>query len=324
MKGTELEQIQSKADGIIAHSINEEQRKVQSDSLAFLLGGIDAVQAIKFNLESALIINIQHIRDARLYLAGGFERFEDFLDRHRHSPMTYRKFNELEGFFKKEGAPLFDILQGSGLSVRQRQSIGKGNVRLEGDKMIVQNGEELMAIDIANKPGWTDVLIALADANADKQRLLDKQAEKQEKLKNENETGKAELEKKQREIDELKENRDPLGLALMGLMESANRLAAEVAKLSESERLERGEDDIHFLMLRYEKVRDAYGLKIAIDDDTIKNIEIRKSIKAKPEMTEEEKKEVKQLDEMTDSEKDEFFARQMAIIDAEGGFEDID
>lgn len=182
MKEQGLEKIQHKAEGIIGETLSAEAEQEGVNDLYFVMGGLDAINTIATNLNSALIIRLQHIRDNNLYLKAGFSRFDEFMDKFPRSPMGYKRFNYLENIFKSLGSDIFDLTSSAGLSARQQKLLGKGNVEVEGSKVLVHfDGDVVEEFDINNRRQWLESLKALADSHAEKNIKLARQKEQIEK-----------------------------------------------------------------------------------------------------------------------------------------------
>ncbi len=265
MNGTELERIHQQAEGVIDTAIakNNAAESEALNDFIFLLGGLNAISTIATNLNAALIVNMQRIRDEKLYLAAGSPRFEIFCDTHPRSPMKYKKFNYIEGIFKNVGSPLlFDLLNESELSLRQQKLIRKGDVYLEGDKMIVRHGNESLTLDVANKPGWTDALVAVAEANAELKRKGERDAKEKAELKATIERGQAEVAEKQRAIDSMLTG-DPYNEAFSHAINGLLLLTEQIGHLHDAEKTKRGPDAIETLWSVMLQVRKSYGVNFA-------------------------------------------------------------
>ncbi len=256
-----LQYAHQKADAIISKALNENANVQEFNSLLFIAGGWKVAKSVADSLNAALIISLQEVRDSERYLAAGFSRFDEFLDNWQYSPMGYRKFNDNENILKKLGSPLaFDLVRNSGIPLAKQRLISRGEVWIEDDKMMVKNGEELVALEISNKPGWTDALVALADAKAEERSL---RLATEAKLKNKDaqiEAGTRELEKQQRYIDSLTET-PRFQRALMHAVNAQLLLIEAVGELDDSEKAARGRDDLKLFATQYFNLSDAYGVK---------------------------------------------------------------
>ena len=186
-KGKELEIIKEKAERAISEAVILTSQTDSLNELYFVMGGLDAINVITTNLNSALILKLQNIRDTHGYRAAGFARFDIFMDEFPKSPMSYKRFNYIENIFKNLGSDVFDLTSSSGLSMRQMKMIGKGNVEINGDRVIVQSDDGPIEIEIANRRQWMESLKVLADGNAEKnikiERLKDKEARHDDKVR---------------------------------------------------------------------------------------------------------------------------------------------
>lgn len=232
MKGTDLEQIKTHADEVIAGEISLVVNEEQEKELYFLLGGLDALNTVASNMNAAVIINLQRIRDEKLYLSSKFKTFEDFMDGHPKSTMSYKRFNYVEGVFKNLGHQVFDLLNGSGLSMRQQKLLGKGNVEIIGDKVIVHRDDETTEVEINNRREWLESLRILADANAEKAIKLERQKEKIDRHDEKVREIYQDMDRiKAAKVAEVASNphmiaRVELGLAFTRLAEAASKLSA--------------------------------------------------------------------------------------------------
>lgn len=277
MNGTELERIQHKAGEVISSEIASKQNADDLNDLFYKLGGLDVLQTVANNLNAALIVNLQRIRDEEQYRAAGFNRFDAFLDNHPRSPMAYKKFNYIEGIFKTVGPDVFDILSGSGLSLRQRKLLEKGDVEIDGDEILVNHDGEVITFEITNRREWLDSIKVLAKSNAEKAAKLDRQKEKIEKHD-------AEKKELYAEIDAVRASKaaevgqDPHSMALANATFALAALREEADRLPAIDRAARKDNVLEILAGCLDRLRQAYrtnaveqpsdDLVYAIDDDT--------------------------------------------------------
>lgn len=258
MKGTELERIQQEADSIIESEVAGAQTAEQAKELYFLLGGLDAIGTISDNLNAALIFNYQRIRDERLYLSVGFQRFDDFMDNHPKSRMSYKRFNYIEGVYNSLGPVTFDLMSGSGLSMRQMKALGKGHVEVEGDHVVVTADDgSRESIEISNRRQWLDAVTTLAKAKSDgdeKNKRLQKTIEDRERtIKNVHEDLDRERARKLSEV-----NQDPHSMALANATFALAALRSEAEDLSPIDRAARRDNVLEVLAGCMEQLRQAY------------------------------------------------------------------
>lgn len=167
-KGKELERIQQQAEATVVEAMDDAATADALNNLIFQMGGLDAINTIASNLNAAFIIRCQRIRDNKEYLVAGYERFDDFMDNFPQSPMSYKRFNYIEGIYKNLGADVFDLTSSAGLSQRQMKLLGKGNVEIDGEKIVVKTDDGPVEIEIGNRRQWLQSLQAFAKSNADK------------------------------------------------------------------------------------------------------------------------------------------------------------
>lgn len=256
--GKQLERIQQEAEVMIAEVVESQNTEADLRNLVFQMGQLDAISSIANNLNTALIVRLQRIRDEKLYAIAGYERFDDFLDKFEQSPMAYKRFNYIENIFKGLGPDVFDLASANGLSVRQMKLLGKGNVEVEDGIVKVTIGEETIETPIENRRQWLQTLKVLADSNADKTAKLEKQAEKISKY----DAQKREL---YDELDRVKAakraevNDDPHSHAIVNLTFAYQNLVATVGDMNEIERQQFVAQDFELIAALMTDLAAAYG-----------------------------------------------------------------
>ena len=75
-----------------------------------LLGAAKAAILISRSVSAEAIRTIQAIRDNEYYLDYGSKTFDEFLDKHPESPMSYYQFHQREQLLTKEGDLTFQLL----------------------------------------------------------------------------------------------------------------------------------------------------------------------------------------------------------------------
>lgn len=258
MKGTELEKIHQQADEAISAEMAARQNVDALNDLFYRLGGLDVLQTVANNLNAALIRNLQVIRDDRLYLAAGFQRFDDFMDNHPRSKMSYKRFNYIEGIYNNLGPETFDLMSGSGLSMRQMKALGRGNVEVDGDHIVVTSDDgQTEAIEIANRRQWLDAVTTLAKAKSDsdeKVRRQQKTIESQEQtIQNAHDDLDRERARKYAEAGQ-----DPHSVALANACFALAALREAAGELSPVDRSARRDNVLETLAGQLEKLRAAY------------------------------------------------------------------
>lgn len=147
----------------------------------FVLGGVAIANKVATSLNSEAIKALITFQEQKMHEALGFDRFVEFLDQSEYSPLTKAQFYERKAILEKEGDALFDLLTELGMSIRKRKLLGKGNIELVGDKLIVHDGDEVTEISISDRSTILAAITSLADANAEKSIKLDRQKEKIDK-----------------------------------------------------------------------------------------------------------------------------------------------
>lgn len=160
---------------LAAHNERDRERAL------LLVGGFRTALKIASAINSEVMRSLEVFQEGRLYQGLGFERFVDFLDQSEHSPMSKAQYYERRAILEKEGDQVFDLLSDLGVSIRKRKLLGKGNIEIDGETVIIRDGDEETAIELKDRTRLLETLSALADANVDKSAKLDKQQQAIEK-----------------------------------------------------------------------------------------------------------------------------------------------
>lgn len=177
----------------------ETHTQQERDKALLLLGGLRAIDCLTQILSGEVMTALVTFEKEKMFESFGFTRFADFLEQWDHSPMTKNQFYDRKKIFENEGEKLFDVLNGIGLPVQKRKLLGKGNVSLDGETVIVKSddGSET-SIEISDRARLLETLTALADRSASLNEQTKKQKEKIER-------GEQEIEKLQKKLDEAKD-----------------------------------------------------------------------------------------------------------------------
>jgi hypothetical protein len=305
VKGQSLEKIQQEADESIRTSIDTNLAAEEAEDLIFRLGEISAAHVISRNLESAVIVGLQVIRDERKYTALGFERFDDFLDNWHRAPMKYKRFNYLEGLHEELGSAGFDLMRGSGISYRQMKMLEAGDIVVEGQEVIIGGEDRVSLGDSRVVKDLVEKLIQERSAEKAEKEKLTRKVEKQQDQLN---TGRQEYEELRRNFDALDET-PRFQRAVMQLMNGFFNLQEAIGELDGAEKQSRASEDLKLIAGLYFQLEDAYGLKAGLARPLSFPIATMKPLE---EMTEEEKKatffdrhpELSAGDDLSDEEED--------------------
>lgn len=193
-----------------------------------------------------------------MYEALGYSNFVEFLNDSEYAPMTKAQFYERKAIFDKEGGPVFDLLNSMGIPTRHRKLLGKGNVWIDGDNLVVKQDDSETTIEITDTLRLKEALIALADANADKSAKLDKQTaaitahdEKTRELYDEIDRVRA-----SRAADV---NQDPHSLAIVNLTFAYRALVESVEAMNDIEREQFAPRDFELIAARNADLAAAFG-----------------------------------------------------------------
>ena len=220
--------------------------------------------------------------------------------------MTKAQYYERLAIVNKHGLDVADLLTSIGISMRSQKLLESGDISIKNDKLYIGEKE----LEVADTGIIKEVLSELFE---ERRELKSELAATQTKLDKKDEQirkGTEEIQEQQRYIDSINDD-GPFKTAFGKAVSALQTLSLEAAKLPDNERSGRADEDLRLLTTQWYSVRDAYGSKISLSDNTLDLMGIRKGMKPVDAMTETEKK-------------DTFLKRAAAAIDAEDGMDDLD
>ena len=176
-----IREVEEDHAGEVVEQHLEQHRQQSRDRALLIAGGFKAALKISAAISSEVMRSMEVFQEERLYMSFGYERFATFLDESEFSPMSKSQYYERKSILEKEGDRMFDVFGELGLSIRKRKLLGKGNVEIDGDSVIILDGDERTEIELKDRSRLIETLTALADANAEKSIKLERQKEKIEK-----------------------------------------------------------------------------------------------------------------------------------------------
>ena len=273
-------------ESLTTHLDNAEKRKEQRALL--LLGGIRAVNRVGENLTSQVMGALITFQQEELHTQLGFERFADFLDKSEFSPMKKSEFYRRKELYDAEGGQLYDAFNAARVPVSTRQLLakrGETEISIDGDEIVIGNERA----DLSDLP---TIKTLISDFAGDNKNLIEanvKAEKKVEDLKAKVKKGSDEYEELRRSYDALAED-GPFAKAVMKYLGAAQGLIAEINALPEAERTPRAEDDLRIFTEQLFRIRDAYGLKLSLNEESFERHERVAAMKPVEEMTDKERK----------------------------------
>lgn len=225
------------AEEFLAEKLSAHEQNKRDIALKFL-GGIAVTNRIAQTLSAETLRALIQFQENKEYEIFGYDNFVAFLNESEHAPMTKNQFYDRKAILEKEGDPAFNLFNELGIPLHKRKLLGKGHIQLDGDTVIVVTGEfgeeKTEEIDITDRARLLETLSALADANADKSKKLDKKQAQLEKAE-------AEIKRLDEENDDiLAHNKtdllDPHAAALLNLVGAFNQLKITAEQLPEAEK----------------------------------------------------------------------------------------
>ncbi len=221
------------------------------------MGGINAVNGLSIALSAQVMRALQECQDEKIHENFGYQRFADFLDNWPHSPMTKNQYYDRIKLLENEGDIVFNLLNDLNFPMYKRRLLGKGNIQLEGETVIVVDGEEETQIELNDRTRLLETLTALADRNYLQDRKIKKQAEgidrlveKTERLSEENERIAA---MKSADLE------NSHAVALLQVSSSFVALKDEIERLTDAEREAFAPKAFELIATWRDRLSEAYG-----------------------------------------------------------------
>lgn len=188
-----------------------------------LLGAVKAAGLISRAISAEGIRTLQAIRDEKVYLSLGCASFDEFLDKHPDSPMSYYQFHQREELLAKEGDLTFQLLNTLKVPASKRKLLKAGEVNVAGEEVEI-NGEKF---PVKNAIDLRKLIVGILDEKAEVER---REAAKDKVI----ERGKKEIERRKRNEAELEEKLSRGGFAVV---DSAPHTRALVSVLGDCQLL---------------------------------------------------------------------------------------
>jgi len=243
----------------------EHEQRSQFEAL-FFLGRVKQNEhlaiAISTNLTAQTIRALEHFQAEGQYKSLGYTTFVDFLEKSEYSPMSKRQYYDRLALIREHGDEIFDLLTSVGISVRASKMLGKGEIAIKGDCLVVGDKE----IEIKNTGVIKEVLNELFDDRRELQAQVEKQKLTNEKLTKQVQTGENENEELQRNLDAMRDG-DPHDRALADAVLAMLTLQEQVGHLSEKKKAQKGGNAMRELWQHIQQTRRSYGVNFNFEDD---------------------------------------------------------
>lgn len=232
----------------------------------FMLGRIKQndhiAVAISTNLTAQTIRALEHFQEEGMYKPLGYTTFVDFLEKSEYSPMSKRQYYERRELMNAHGDEVYDLLTSVGISVRTQRLLGKGELSIKDDKLLIGDQE----VDIANSGVIKDVLREFVDEIRDREASEAKKDAKIEKLELQVDRGEQDLEQLQRSLDALRDS-DPydkaFGRAVLAILE----LTRNIGQLTDKRKAEVSGSGMRAIWDVVLQVRKSYGIDFTFEDN---------------------------------------------------------
>lgn len=260
--GKQIDQFKDELANTALQKTQQVHNEIEKAKTYKMLGAITAMDAIAMSLSSTLssqaLRGLEKIEQEKLYLSLGYETFVEFLNSD-DSPVTKNQYYDRIKLLNSEGDQLYDTLSKLSLPVSKRKLLGKGAVEIEGETVIVKNDEgEETQIELNDRSRLLQTISALADANADKSKKLDKKQQLLDKFKDT-------LLKAEEEIASLKASKaiapeSTHSRAVMNLISAFGVMVTEAENLSPIEKAQFAPRTFELIQQLRDRLATAYDL----------------------------------------------------------------
>lgn len=254
------------AAAIVESNQSEHEERTMMETL-FLLGRIKQVghdaRAVYTALSSQEIRALENFQQQGGHKILGYQTIVDFLDKSEYSPMSKHQYYERLKLINEHGDEIYDLLTSVGISVRAQKLLGKGDLAIKGDRLMVGDQE----VDVKSSAVVKQVLEELFDERRDHQTEIAKEKAKNEKLTEQIERGRDENEQLQRSIDAMRSG-SPYDRSVARTITDMLELTEAIGQLSDKKKASAGEDTMPLIWTAFRRVRAAYGTNFKLEDVT--------------------------------------------------------
>ena len=240
-----------KVEDIALRNIQAAGREATIFETGQLLGAIRATQNLGRHISAQSFRALILFRDEKGHEALGFERFDDFLNNHPDAPMTKHQFYERLSALEREGDAAFDLLNSLKIPASLRKQIGDGQIKIQGEMVIVGVEDKEVEIPINDRARVTEVLRELASTSATQRRTIER--------------GQKEVTSLKKKLDTAKQSGtsgiSPFNQAAATLLGAFTALTAEAEKLPEDQREEKLNSILPLIATQRMRLEEAFGFK---------------------------------------------------------------
>lgn len=255
MSKSGLERAKEKASVVALEKTDAVARQQSLSRFWQMVGGIKVADAIRNNLTSQSLRTLELIKTEKLYRDAGYATFDQFLDKSPDSPMSHDAYLRRMKALEAEGDAVFDTFNAIGLSLAKRRALAGGAIEIDGEEIVVRDGDDESRIPLRDRAQVLSVLSQLADKNAQNSRTIER--------------GRKEVERLKRKVDEAKnaaprllDDSNPHDRALSLSLVALGGLKSEAEKMSLEQKLGARDDAMRMLSTMWADLRVAYAYEV--------------------------------------------------------------
>jgi hypothetical protein len=236
---------------------------------AMVLGAVSATMSIGRSLSLGAFQRLRKFIDEESFKQLGYQTVVEFLNSD-HSPVTKSQYYERLNALSKEGEEVFDLLNSMDISLSNRKLLAKGEIRIDGEEVVVGREEREERIAVSDRLGVKTLIATLAEAKARGEQRI---AEQERKIKR----GEKDVEKYKRKLADAERRGGPTsgtphGQALLTLVGAyanlrdeiiASRDVIEPGSESEAEFMEFKRTTMETIGNSYRELSDAFDMAVA-------------------------------------------------------------
>ncbi|HYE72582.1 MAG TPA: hypothetical protein VEF04_04590 [Blastocatellia bacterium] len=247
-KQTALAKLDAHVEAVTQQQIAEKAYEV--------MGAIKALNSLTENLGAQVMRALMRFRDEKLYENYGYGRFDDYLDKHPTSPMSYATFNRREKLLESEGDDIYNLLESIQVPMTTRKALPPDSFEVRDNVLIVADdkGKEY-EVPLTDTKRIKNIINNIAREHRDAKKKLTDETKKTEALTN--------------RIKELSESKPasselstPHGEALLFVITALQNLIDKANDLSDAEVIEARGNAMELIGAKMSELHQAYRFDI--------------------------------------------------------------
>jgi hypothetical protein len=246
----------------------DERRIYRTIDDAQMLGAVKATMSIGRTLAIGAFQRLRKMIEDETYKSFGYATAVDFLNS-EHSPLTKNQYYDRLAAVTREGEEVFDLLNSMDISLRNRKLLAKGEIRIEGEDVVVGHEDHEERVPIADRLGVKTLIATLVEKTVTVEQRLAQEQKKNTIGQKDNEKLKRQLAEAKAKAAQVNPDASESVNALLVATGALTRLEEQLAETSPEEREALREMVFESLRQHQLRISQVYGAPKAPahDDD---------------------------------------------------------